>query len=657
VDNHLIDTYIGAYLLIICICFIVHLKLNIMPTNRFSVNHLTDLKRVKFRKLFIIALIIFITGFITTKINGQVVAGFTYSRESTCAGTDVQFNNTSLGANKYHWDFSTGYADITNEVNPVHTFQDGGVFTVTLTATNTTTMESDVYSENITVDEAANLDFDISGNQFCRDASVEFTWKPADASFDSLRWEFGNRSTTDESNPIYNSYTTNGTYNVMLISVLGVCRDTAIHPVDVSGPLASFTMSDSELCPGDSVTFELVNAVGVNSFSWYPDGASGTAIPNVNPYTHTYNYTGEVLPELLVTSSTEGSCILTDTTVTIYRVESKFGFKTVTEFCDGRNVYFDNESVGNDNNLWYLDNGSTSTEREPIIPYSTGDYVVSLRVSNNFGCSDSTSNPMTINDNPLLVVGPDTVICAGDSVQLWASGGDEVIWTPDFGLNNNTSYTPNASPSQTVTYLPEITNNTTGCSTMGDGDTLSLTLTVIQPPTINVSFEPADTTIFLGETVQIVTDSVTGYLYMWTPDDGTVDCINCAAPRITPAEKGEHVYTVLVSDFYNCGSEEFYVNINAMEDYTVGIPEAFTPNGDDINDDLCVNGRGIVNLVEFSIYNRWGNKVFSTDNIDECWDGTIDGKDQRVDTYTFYIKAEMANGTTMEERGPVSLYR
>jgi gliding motility-associated-like protein len=99
------------------------------------------------------------------------------------------------------------------------------------------------------------------------------------------------------------------------------------------------------------------------------------------------------------------------------------------------------------------------------------------------------------------------------------------------------------------------------------------------------------------------------------------------------------------------------VNIEVKESYTIGIPKAFTPNGDSHNDVIFVNGRGIKQLLEFSVYNRWGKKVFSTNNIDEGWDGMFDGKEQNVDTYTYYIKAEMWNDSIMEERGTFSLLR
>jgi gliding motility-associated-like protein len=86
------------------------------------------------------------------------------------------------------------------------------------------------------------------------------------------------------------------------------------------------------------------------------------------------------------------------------------------------------------------------------------------------------------------------------------------------------------------------------------------------------------------------------------------------------------------------------------------MPNAFTP-GHGNNGVFKVTKRGIASLKEFSIYNRWGNKVFSTTNIDEGWDGTFNGKPQPMGTYVYVIDAQTDSGRSFNQKGNVTLIR
>jgi gliding motility-associated-like protein len=93
------------------------------------------------------------------------------------------------------------------------------------------------------------------------------------------------------------------------------------------------------------------------------------------------------------------------------------------------------------------------------------------------------------------------------------------------------------------------------------------------------------------------------------------------------------------------------------EEYILGVPDAFTPNGDQVNDIIKVDGWGIKKLLEFRIFNRWGNEVFYTDDINTGWDGYLDGKLQSQGTYMYIIKAEMWDDNITTLQGSFSLLR
>ena len=86
------------------------------------------------------------------------------------------------------------------------------------------------------------------------------------------------------------------------------------------------------------------------------------------------------------------------------------------------------------------------------------------------------------------------------------------------------------------------------------------------------------------------------------------------------------------------------------------IPTAFTPNNDGVNDRVFV--RGIyLSEIEFEIYNRWGELVFKTTDINKGWDGTYKGKQQNTDVFNYYLKATCFDGQEFFKKGNISLIR
>jgi gliding motility-associated-like protein len=98
--------------------------------------------------------------------------------------------------------------------------------------------------------------------------------------------------------------------------------------------------------------------------------------------------------------------------------------------------------------------------------------------------------------------------------------------------------------------------------------------------------------------------------------------------------------------------KDIYVDFKPL----IGVPNAFSPNGDGINDIVFVEGKGIVELV-FRIYNRWGEKVFETHDQSIGWNGYYKGVLQEVDVYTYAVEATFVNGQTVPLKGNITLLR
>jgi gliding motility-associated-like protein len=89
----------------------------------------------------------------------------------------------------------------------------------------------------------------------------------------------------------------------------------------------------------------------------------------------------------------------------------------------------------------------------------------------------------------------------------------------------------------------------------------------------------------------------------------------------------------------------------------VFVPNAFSPNGDGVNDIFRVTTRKMINVQDFIIMNRWGNQVFSTNDISKGWDGKYKGKDQDLGVYYYMMHVSYPNGRTQFLKGDLTLIR
>jgi gliding motility-associated-like protein len=104
------------------------------------------------------------------------------------------------------------------------------------------------------------------------------------------------------------------------------------------------------------------------------------------------------------------------------------------------------------------------------------------------------------------------------------------------------------------------------------------------------------------------------------------------------------------------GYDSITVNVTTAGKATFEVPNAFTPNGDGLNDCFGIRRWGNVSVEEFSIYNRWGELIFTTRNPSQCWDGSYKGQPQETGGYPYIIKAKTFCGE-ITRKGVVMLIR
>ena len=238
----------------------------------------------------------------------------------------------------------------------------------------------------------------------------------------------------------------------------------------------------------------------------------------------------------------------------------------------------------------------------------------------------------------------DTVVCPGDSVILNPNPvtGDSYAWHPGTYLDDSTAVRPVATPINTLSYWTRSTD------IFGCNDTMTENIAVFPGAVIDLG---DSVTLYPGESYQI-SPQTNCTSFTWSPPIGLNDTL-ISNPIASPVVNTK--YIVKATTEWGCKtSDSINIHINPLS--VIAMPNAFTP-GNGPNNILYVLKRGIASLHYYRIYNRWGQKVFETSNIDEGWDGTFKGKPQPFDVYIYDVEAITDKGVIFDKTGNVTLLR
>ncbi|RFC54886.1 PKD domain-containing protein [Brumimicrobium aurantiacum] len=330
---------------------------------------------------------------------------------------------------------------------------------------------------------------------------------------------------------------------------------------------------------------------------------------------------------------------------------------TALTICENDCVDFTDASTGTNINAWDWSfngaNTATSNNQNPtnICWTTAGTYNVTLTVTDDNGTDDVTYQ-VTVQDcsnPPVADFTADTlVVCAGECIQFTdLSENDPETWNWDFGGATppfSTEQNPIACFDTDGTYQVTLTvTNSTGV------DQITIPVEVLPLPTLTAF---GDTLIDIGGAAELfVVPDQPGSVF-WEPSE-SVDCDSCelvvANPVITTT------YYPSVTDMNGCVGYDTVTVYLAFEEI-VAVPSAFSPNGDGENDRLNVLGIGIESI-DFKIYNRYGQMVFSTNDLDEGWDGTMDGKQLNQGVFVYTLSYTLIDGTKSKISGNVKLVK
>ena len=265
-----------------------------------------------------------------------------------------------------------------------------------------------------------------------------------------------------------------------------------------------------------------------------------------------------------------------------------------------------------------------------------------LTVTTPHGCIGIDSTLINVYPGNFAKLDTSVIVCPRDSVQLTASGASFYRWHPGIYLDDSMSATPwvHAVTSQSYTVV--------ATSQYGCHDTVSANVTVRPNAVLNLG---DSVTLSPGESyhIQPGTNCVS---FAWFPPAG-LNNFEIADPIATP--EVSTLYVVHGKTEWGClAVDSISIHIDAGALY--GVPNAFTPGGS-VNAKLLLIKRGDATLNFFRIFNRWGNMVFETKNIEEGWDGKFHGVPQPFGVFVYQLEATAKNGKIFQKHGNVTLIR
>lgn len=599
------------------------------------------------------------TNYITTT---RPVIAFKADDSTACPGSAVTFINSSSGSNlQYAWSFGDG--GISSLSGPVYNYNATGNYDVKLKVIdqyNCTDSLTKVQYINVTKPVSA---FTMSDSvSLCPPFKVDFSNQSS--TFSSVKWDFGDGSTTTLNNPSH-YFTQVNSYTVSLIATHPKgCTDTSSQVVRILDS-TNIKISYSPLigCKPMGVDFKATGAAsGGFDYLWdfgngVTDTSSGSSAHNI------YNLYGNFVPRLIVQDHSGCvSAIEGVDTIKVRGAQSNFGAdKNI--FCVSGTVNFIDSTTSNDpiiNYTWNFGDGQSSNQQQPSHFYQNiGSYTVTLSTITQAGCKDTMTKAqlITLVDKPHINISGDSVICIHDTLRhignILVPDTAVIAWKWNFP-NGNTANVQlpgvqkyDQAGNFTVTA---IASRYPGCT-----DTAYQKIIVNALPTSSL---PDELTKIAGYPVDL-SGSYGNGVNKWSWDNSPdISCTNCAFPSFDP--KMNKTFTVDFADANGCvNKDSVYIKI-LCPGSALFVPNTFSPNGDGSNDVFYPRGKGIVTVKLFRVFNRWGELVFEKQNfqvndVNAGWNGLYKGKKAPADVYIFQCQAYCENNELITLNGNVAL--
>jgi len=275
---------------------------------------------------------------------------------------------------------------------------------------------------------------------------------------------------------------------------------------------------------------------------------------------------------------------------------------------------------------------------------TSGTQTITYTYTSPQNCTNSSTALIQVNNLPTINAGSDVTICAGSSVTLSGNGGASYAWN-NGGINGQ-AFTP--STGSTVYTV-------TGTDANGCVNTDNVTVNVLANP--NASATADVTTGNPGLVVNFDNFSTNSTTYSWDFGNGTTANIsNLNSQTATYSSVGSYLMVLTSSNGICSDTAMIQIDILPYPSPEIHVPNVFTPNGDNANDEFFILTNN-ASALEVVILNRWGNVVHEINTIDGVWDGEVNGKQADDGVYFFKYIVTGLNNEEIIGHGNITLIR
>jgi gliding motility-associated-like protein len=615
----------------------------------------------------------------TTKIFSNIrprpTASFTNAPE-VCVNTSITFTSTSTGNGgtivDNYWDNGNGTFVLgTNTLT--NTFAANGTKTIRHFIKTDQGCISDTMLKTIYVNALPTPNFTFSTPQ-CVDKNVTFTNTSIanDGVVNSWTWDFGDGSAiVNTVGPHTHTYTTTNTFNVsLLVTTDKGCTNTAVVKPVIINPNPEIKMYLPEICLSDPTAQFLDSSIiadGTESqftYKWNFGDANAT-IPNPNTSTlknptHKYTVAANYNMWLEVTSN-KGCTTRKDTVFTVNGSipVANFLIQNPTTLCSNKEITIQNTSTVDFGALtkveiywdWANNPLLKTTDQNPtpgkLYNYDYPDFgtpptkTFTIRFVAYSGgiCVNAVTKTVTILGSPTVSFAPIPDICQ-ENPAATLTQAQELTGIAGVGIFSGTGIVGNLFNPLTAGVGPQLIRYTF-TATNGCSDFKEQTVMVNPTPDVNAG---VDRTVLEGGNTTLLGSSTTNNVtYLWSPNTWLS---STTIPQPISTALDDITYTLRVTSDKNCTATDI-VFVKVLKGPRV--PNAFSPNGDGINDKWDIEFLDTYAGCIVEVFNIYGQKVFTSTGYTKPWDGSFNGKQLPIGTYYYII--EPKNG-----RSPITGY-
>ncbi len=583
-----------------------------------------------------------------------------FEGQGECLPNPITFENTSdtfSGSEaNYQWFFPNG--DIINEEDVTYLFDTPGEYEVTLVAndpqacnlTDTITQIINVYSQLILEIPDTLISCDESNftvQAITNGSATSFTWAE-DEDLSNVILQGPTDSTLN--------LTVSEPTTVYLEVDNGLCTD--LRAVFLAPQInLDLSVGDTLICNTDELEISLETNYSNAEINWTPDEFLGSG-----QGTETAIFNTESSLTVGVTLTNEFGCTNSaESQINSFDIALEVPDDTLACFNDPLTLTAN--SFGTAESFIWSDVSDFSNVLNPsgdssitVTPGATGIYYI--QVENN-GCLLTDAVVVSLLEAG-TTLSAQQYICQGDTARLFVSNdfpNNQLThqWEPEELIISGNGTAAIAAIIDEPTTFTVISSTQFNCSVE---NSLTIFTSPLGGEEINAIAEPDILT--LGESSQLsVFPDNSEYFYMWEPPT-YLDNQNLNDPVSTAEVSITYIVTLTDANDLGLCQKSDTVNILVFESFcgspNIFVPNAFTPNGDGENDVLFVRGGGITDLT-FSIFNRWGEEVFKTEDQSLGWDGTYKGNPAEPAVFVYQLEAICDDGETYFEKGNITLIR